>query len=274
MTDRRDAHVDLHTDLPHPARVYDYLLGGKTHFEADRLTAEYGLRLIPSGRNGPVENRAFMTRAVRHLAKEAGIRQFLDIGTGIPSSPNVHEVAQEVDPAARIVYVDNDPIVLVHARALMRSTPQGATRYVDADMRDPDDVIGQVRKADVFDLDQPIGLLLVAVMHLLRNLDQAYESTSRLVDAMPAGSFLVLSHLTDELAYERMHALSTAYAARGLMLVPRDRAQIEAFFTGLKLVRPGLVYVNRWRPDPPRPADDPEYDATVSILGAVARKPD
>jgi hypothetical protein len=272
MPEQRATPYEVRTDVPHPARVYDYLLGGKTNFDADRKTAE-GLRVLPDARNGPLENRAFMARAIRHLVQEAGVRQFLDVGAGIPRAPNVHDVAQGTDPAARIVYVDNDPLVLVHGRALMRSNTAGAVRFLEADLRDPDDIVNQVRKADVFDFDKPVGLLVLAVTHLLRSLDEAYDCTAQLVAALPPGSFLVLSHLTDELAYERMHNLSRVYAEHGITLVPRSRAEIEAFFDGLKLVRPGLQFVNRWRPDPPKPAEDAEYDATVSVLGAVAHKP-
>lgn len=273
MPEQRAAPYEVRTDVPHPARVYDYLLGGKTNFDADRKTAEEGLRVLPDARNGPLENRAFMTRVVRHLVQESGVRQFLDIGAGLPMPPNTHDVAQAADPAARIVYVDNDPLVLVHGRALMRSSTAGTVRFLEADLRDPDDIVNQVRKSDVFDFDHPVALLALAVAHLLRSLDEAYDCTAQLVAAMPPGSFLVLSHITDELAYDRMQNLSRVYAERGITLIPRSRAEIEAFFDGLKLVRPGLQFVNRWRPDPPKPAEDPEYDATVSVLGAVARKP-
>jgi hypothetical protein len=266
--------VDLHTDRPHPARVYDYLLGGKDNFAADRNAAEQALAVNPTGRAGPVENRAFMIRAVRYLAAEAGITQFLDVGTGIPTSPNVHEVAQSIVPDARIAYADNDPIVLAHARALMNSSPEGRTIYIDGDMREPDSVLGASGLADVIDLTRPVGLLLVAVMHLVEDLDQAYSYCRQYVAAMPPGSYLVLTHLSDELAPERLRGVSENMRQRGMTLIPRSKASIERFFDGLELVDPGVVVANRWRPDAgTAAADDPAYDADVSIYGGIARKP-
>jgi hypothetical protein len=268
------APVDLHTDRPHPARVYDYLLGGKDNFAADRQAAEEALAVNPTGRAGPVENRAFMIRAVRYLAAEAGIRQFLDIGTGIPTSPNVHEVAQSVAPAARIAYADNDPVVLSHARALMSSTPEGKTLYVDGDMREPDSILSDHALSEVIEPSRPVGLLLIAVMHLIRDLDEAYGYCRQYVAALPPGSFLVLTHLTDDLAPERLRGVSESMRQRGMTLVPRGKTQIERFFDGLDLVEPGIQIVNRWRPDAGiARGSDPGYDADVSIYGGVARKP-
>src|SRR5688572_19353551 len=177
--------VDLHTDRPHPARVYDYLLGGKDNFEADRIAAEQGLKANPDGRIPPRENRAFLGRAVRYLAAEAGIRQFLDIGTGIPTAPNVHQVAQSVAPDARIVYVDNDPMVLTHARALLTGDPAGRTEYIDSDLHDIDAILGSPTLRSTIDLDQPVALLLIAVMHLVGDDDDPYGIVTRLLDALP-----------------------------------------------------------------------------------------
>jgi hypothetical protein len=268
-----DAPLDLHTDIPHPARVYDYMLGGKDNFEADRNTAAHALAANPTGRAGPLANRAFMVRAVRYLAAEAGIRQFLDIGTGIPTSPNVHEVAQGIAPGCRIAYADNDPIVLAHARALMSSSPEGRTVYIDGDMRQPDSILDSPALREVLDLSQPVGLLMIAVLHLIDDLDQAYECCRQYVAAMPPGSYLVLTHLTDDLAPERIRAVSQTMRQRGMILVPRSAAEIGRFLDGLDLVPPGLEIVHRWRPDPGSRVTDSGYDADVSIFGGVARKP-
>jgi len=266
--------VELDTDRPHPARVYDYLLGGKSNFEADRRAAEASLKANPTGRTGPLENRAFMLRAVRHLAAEAGIRQFLDIGTGIPTSPNVHEVAQRIAPAARIVYADNDPIVLSHARALMSSSPEGETAYIEGDMRSPKTVLDAPELRAVLDFDQPIGLLLIATMHLLDDLREAYDVCGEFVASMPAGSHLVLTHLTGDFAPEQMAGVSASYARRGMTLVPRAKAEITRFFDGMEPVAPGVEVVHRWRPEMRRPGDvggAGVTDAEVSIYGGVAR---
>jgi len=266
--------VELRTDRPHPARVYDYLLGGKTNFDADRQAAEAALELNPTGAAGPVENRRFMTRAVRYLATETGIRQFLDIGTGIPTPPNVHETAQTIDPAARVVYVDNDPIVLAHARALMTSTPQGRTLYLNGDLREPHHILNNPDLQQTLDFDKPIGLLLIATLHLVRDIDDARRYCKTFIQAMPAGSFLALSHLTTDLAPERMLAVSESMRQRGMTLVPRPKAAIKEFLTGLEILDPGLVSVHRWRPDPGNPPrEDPDYDAAVSFYGAIARIP-
>jgi hypothetical protein len=264
--------VDLHTDRPHPARVYDYLLGGKDNFEADRAAAEEGIRANPASRIPPRENRAFLGRAVRYLAGEAGIRQFLDIGTGIPTTPNVHQVAQRVAPDARVVYVDNDPIVLAHARALMTGTPQGRTEYIDADIRDVDAILDAPGLRATIDRDQPIALLLIAILHFVGDADDPYGIVKRLVDALPSGSYLAISHLTgdfDAAAWERVAAI---YRRTGVTMQVRPKPQIERFFEGLELVEPGLEVLTRWRPDPD---EDPDRatDTQVAVYGAVARKP-
>jgi hypothetical protein len=215
-----------------------------------------------------------MVRAVRYLAAEAGIRQFLDIGTGIPTSPNVHEVAQSAAPASRIAYADNDPVVLAHARALMNSGPDGRTVYIDGDMRVPDSILNAPALSEVLDLSRPVGLLLIAVLHLIDDAEEAYGYCRRYVAAMPSGSYLVVTHLSDDLAPERIRNVSQSMRQRGMTLVPRSKAGIERFFDGLDLVEPGLELAHRWRPDPGTASGrDPGYDADVSIYGAVARKP-
>jgi S-adenosyl methyltransferase len=263
--------VDLHTDRPHPARVYDFLLGGKDNFPADRAAAEQGLKANPNSRIPPRENRAFLRRAIAYLAREAGIRQFLDIGTGIPTSPNVHEVAQAVAPAARVVYVDNDPIVLAHARALLTSSPEGRTEYIDADLRDTDRILTSPELRQVLDLDQPVGLLLVAIMHFVADSDDPYGISRRLLDALPSGSYLALSHLTGDFDPQAWEGVAAVYRRSGVIMQVRSRGDVERFFDGLELVDPGVVSVPRWRPDPDVQGDPPT-DAQVSVYGGVARK--
>ncbi|WP_238016160.1 SAM-dependent methyltransferase [Dactylosporangium sp. AC04546] len=262
--------VDLQTDRPHPARVYDYLLGGKDNFPADRTAAEAGLKANPNSRMPPRENRNFLRRAVEYLAREQGIRQFLDIGTGIPTSPNVHEVAQAIAPDSRIVYVDNDPIVLAHARALLTSKPEGRTEYIDADLRDVDRILNAPALREVIDFNQPVGLLLIAIMHFVGDADKPYEIVERLVDALPSGSFLTLTHLTgdfDAAAWDRVAAI---YAKQGVTMQVRPHDDIARFFTGLELVEPGLPIVTKWRPDADVNPD--ATDTQVAVYGGMARK--
>jgi hypothetical protein len=272
--DRSEAQpVDLRTDRPHPARVYDYLLGGKDNFPADRAAAAQGMQANPNSLIPPRENRAFLRRAVRYLAAEAGVSQFLDIGTGIPTSPNVHEVAQEVTPAARIVYVDNDPIVLVHARARLTSSPEGRTAYIDADLRDVDRILRSPQLLATLDLDQPVALLLIAIMHFIPDSDDPYGVARRLLDALPSGSYLALSHLTGDFDPEAWEGVAAVYRKSGVIMRVRSRPEIERFFDGLDLVEPGLVSLPHWRPDPATGEADRPTDAQVSVYGGVARKP-
>jgi len=264
--------VDLQTDRPHPARVYDYLLGGKDNYAADRESAAAGLRANPNSRVPPRENRAFLRRAVRYLAGEAGISQFLDIGTGIPTSPNVHEVAQEIQPRARIVYVDNDPIVLAQARALLTTGPAGETAYIDADLRDIDAILGSASLRRTLDLSQPVGLLLIAVMHFIPDEDDPWALTARLLAALPSGSFLALSHLTGDFDPAAWEGVVAVYRRSGVTMQVRPKPDIERFFAGLDLIDPGVVSLPKWRPDP-RHVGSPSSDAAVSVYGGVARKP-
>jgi hypothetical protein len=264
--------VDLQTDRPHPARVYDYLLGGKDNFAADRAAAEAGLRANPNSRIPPRANRAFLGRAVRYLAGEAGISQFLDIGTGIPTSPNVHEVAQAVEPAARIVYVDNDPIVLTQARALLTTGPQGRTAYIDADLRDIDAILGSPDLRRTLDLSQPVGLLLLAVMHFIPDEDDPWALAARLLAALPSGSYLALSHLTGDFDPAAWAGVVAVYRRSGVTMQVRPKPDVERFFGGLDLIDPGVVSLPQWRPDP-SDVGRPPSDAAVSVYGGVARKP-
>jgi len=264
--------VDLQTDQPHPARVYDYLLGGKDNFAADRAAAEAGLRANPNSRIPPRENRAFLGRAVRYLAGEAGISQFLDIGTGIPTSPNVHEVAQGIEPRARIVYVDNDPIVLTQARALLTTGPEGRTAYIDADLRDVDAILGSAELQRTLDLRQPVGLLLIAVMHFIPDEDDPWALAARLLAALPSGSYLALSHLTGDFDPAAWAGVVAVYRRSGVTMQVRPKPDVERFFAGLDLIDPGVVSLPRWRPDP-SDVGSPPGDAAVSVYGGVARKP-
>ncbi len=231
----------LNTSVAHPARRYDYWLGGKDNFPADREAGDAVAAAFPSVRVGVIENRRFLCRAVRFLAEEVGIRQFLDIGTGIPTSPNVHEVAQSIAPESHVVYVDNDPIVLVHARALLTSSPEGATAYIDADLREPDKIIGHPELLGALDLQQPVALMLVAILHFIVDADDPYGIVARLVEALPSGSYMVVSHVTNDLmppgVFERIDA---ANVAGGIPFRFRTRDEFARFFEGLELVPPGI----------------------------------
>jgi hypothetical protein len=264
--------IDLQTDRPHSARVYDYLLGGKDNFPADREVAEADLRANPASRVGPRQNRAFLCRAVRFLAAEAGIRQFLDVGTGIPTSPNTHEVAQGVAPECRIVYVDNDPIVLAHARARLASSSEGRTQYIDADLREPQRILDSPQLRQTLDLGQPVGLLLFATMHLVPDELDPYGIVARLVDPLVPGSYLALSQITPDFAPEAWERTKEIAGRGGVTMRPRSRTDIARYFTGLEIVEPGLQVVHRWRPDPDENPDEIP-DALVSMYGGVARKP-
>ena len=257
---------------PHPARMYDYGLGGKNHFAADRAVADQVLAAVPTLRTVARENRWFLGRAVRFLAAEAGIRQFLDIGSGLPATGNVHEVAQSVDPAARVVYVDNDPLVLVHARALLASAPEGRTGYIQDDLRDPASILASPILRETLDLRQPVALVLCAVLHFLADEDDPAGIVATLLGALPSGSYLVASHATTEHSNpEEAAAALRAYRAPGVTFQPRDSDVFARLaFSGLDLVPPGVVLVSEWHPDDkgPRPSS-----AEVGMYGGVARKP-
>ena len=206
----------LDTSRPHPARVYDYLIGGKSNFAADRALAEKMLQETPGLRTAARENRAFLGRAVQYLAGEAGVRQFLDIGTGLPTVDNVHEVAQRIAPESRVVYADNDPMVLAHARELLTSAPEGRTAYVHADLRDPARILADPRVRDVLDFGRPVALVLVAVLHFLPDEDKPAEVVAALLDALPSGSYLVASHTALDHAPAPVAAMERAARAGGI----------------------------------------------------------
>ncbi|WP_300609952.1 SAM-dependent methyltransferase [Trebonia sp.] len=252
------------TNVPHQARVYDYWLGGKDNFTVDRATGDLALEANPDIIMGVRANRDFLIRAVRYLAGEAGIRQFLDIGTGIPTANNTHEVAQAVAPDSRVVYVDKDPIVLAHARALLTSTEQGTCAYLDADANDPDTIL--MLAEHTLDFSQPVAVTMLAILQVLRD---PYAVVERLMQAVPSGSYLAISIPASDIDAERQAAAAVHLAAGspGVTLTFRSRPEVERFFAGLELVEPGVTTANRWRPLPETP--DRELPAYV----AVGRKP-
>jgi len=256
----------LDTSVAHPARVYDYWLGGKDNFAADREAAERVLAVTPGLRFRVRANRAFLGRATRYLAAEAGIRQFLDIGTGIPTADNTHEVAQRAAPDSRVVYVDNDPIVLLHAQALLRSSPQGATDYLQADLRDPGMILD--RAAAVLDFGQPVAVMLLGVLHLIQDSEDPWHIVASLMAATPSCSYLTISHPAIDIHHAQANAQRVYNERVSTPQTLRTREQVARFFTGLKLVEPGLVQVHQWRPDP----SDFAPAGVVSAHGGVARK--
>ncbi|MFF4569544.1 SAM-dependent methyltransferase [Streptomyces sp. NPDC001410] len=254
---------EIDTSRPHPARIYDYLLGGKDNYDVDRRAGDELAAAAPEVRIGLQANRAFLRRAVRYLVS-SGIRQILDIGTGLPTSPNVHEIAHELAPDARVAYVDNDPIVAAHANALLSSS--GATSVVLADVRDPQAIVNHPEVRRAIDFDRPVALLLVAVLHFLTDAEKPAQAVAALRDALPAGSFLVLSHATGDFADRS--AAQAVYNKATATLNLRSRAEVEGFFDGFELVEPGLAQVPFWRPDTP----PPPRSAEIGFYGGVARK--
>ena len=259
--------AEIDTSVAHPARVYDYWLGGKDNFAADREAGDRVLAATPGLRERVRANRAFLVRAVRYLAGEAGIRQFLDIGTGIPSANNTHEVAQQAAPDSRIVYVDNDPIVLTHARALLAGGPEGSIQYIDGDVRDVASITGAA--ARTLDFTRPTALLLLGILHLIQDAEGPHELVARLMDALPSGSYLVISHPASDIHPGQAEAQRRYNERVSTPQTLRTRAEVSRFFEGQDLVPPGLVYVHTWRPGP----DDIVPPDSVSAYGGVARKP-
>lgn len=269
MTDDPGLSTGTNIDLsvPQSARIWNYWLGGKDHFEVDRAAGDGVLARIPDIALGARGERAFLMRVVRYLVAEAGIRQFLDVGTGLPTQNNVHEVAQSLDPTCRVVYVDNDPLVMVHARALLVGASEGATEYVEADLREPEAILAAA--AQTLDFDQPIGLMLLGVVNHLMDDDEAYRVVARLVAALPAGSYLVLSHSTAEIHGELMLEVMRETTERGgTPIRARDRGEIARFFDGIELLAPGVVSCSRWRPEETGEAAPVE----VYLFGGVGRK--
>ncbi|WP_246115603.1 SAM-dependent methyltransferase [Trebonia kvetii] len=260
-----DSRLDI--SVAHIARVYNYWLGGKDHFAADRAAGEATIGVYPGIQQSARANRAFLARAVRYLAETEGIRQFLDIGTGLPTANNTHEVAQAAAPDSRIVYVDNDPLVLAHARALLTSTPQGATAYLDADLRDTRKILEQA--AGVLDFGQPVAIMLIAILHYIPDLGEARDIVARLLAAVPADSFLVVSHAGSDLFPDEIAAFEKNLNDHlpGDTHVARPRGQVSLFFEHTTLLEPGVVRVSEWRPETAEEAERP-----TTLWGGIGRK--
>jgi len=254
------------TSVAHVARVYDYWLGGKDNFAADRAAGDQAISAFPDIALSARSNRAFLARAVRYLAEEAGIRQFLDIGTGIPTSNNTHEVAQSVAPECRVVYADNDPVVLAHARALLASHPRGATEYIDADLRDPQKILSAA--AELLDFSQPVAVMLMAILQHIGDDQGPYEIVSTLLGAMPPGSYLALSHPASDIDAESMAKMAEVLnKSMAEKVTFRPRPAVAEFFTALDLVDPGMVQASKWRP-----RSDAEAASPAALWAGVARK--
>ena len=234
--------------MAHSARVYDYILGGKDNFEVDRQAAEAATAAQPHLATAMRENRAVMRRIVAFLAGEAGIRQFLDIGTGLPTSPNVHEIAGAAHPDARVVYVDNDPIVLAHARALLTGGGERSIAYIDADAREPDRILGAPELRATLDLSEPVALLLFGILHFIPDEDDPYGMVAALLASLPAGSYLAIQHPTSDF-YEPGRGAAAAYSNAGIPFRYRTRAEFSRFVDGLDLVPPGIQPMAEWRPE-------------------------
>jgi hypothetical protein len=259
------------TGTAHVARVYDYWLGGKDNFEADRRYGDDLERRVPSIRITARMNRLFLGRAVRYLTAEAGVRQFLDIGTGLPTADNTHQVAQGIATESRVVYTDNDPMVLAHARALLTSSADGKTAYLDADLRNPRDILDSKELTETLDLTQPVAIMLLAVLHLVSDDEVAYPTIETLLNAMPSGSYLVISHATGDFwSQDRVDAANATNKAHNVDFRFRSHDEVSRFFAGLELVEPGIVPVTQWRPDDGSPTAEPEDS---NLWAGVGRKP-
>lgn len=285
MTDRSATPAGPHdeADIPavidphvaHVARTYDYILGGKDNFAVDREAAERLSEVFPGGletaRRDVRAQRSFLERAVRYLIEEAGVHQFLDIGTGIPNADNVNGVAQQLAPASRIVYVDNDPMVLAHAHTLLKSTPEGATAFIEGDLRQPEAVLERARQT--LDFNEPIGLMLVGILHVTADADDPYAIVARLAAALPSNSYLAISHLPKDIAPEAMAEMEKrSHQMMRQPFVMRTHAQVVRFFDGLELLDPGVVPVDDWHPDPGVPDSTGVWEKTP-LYGGVGRKP-
>ncbi len=263
-----DERPTFDTSVAHQARMYNYWLGGKDNYAADRQAAERVIQAYPDILIGVRAQRAFLGRVVRYLAAEPGIRQFLDIGTGIPTADNTHEVAQSAVPESRIVYVDNDPIVLAHARALLTSSPEGATDYIDADLRDPETILREA--ARTLDFSRPVAVMLLGILQAIPDTGQPWEIVARLMAAVPSGSYLAIVHPAIDIAADEMAEAQRRYnESTNAPIKMRTQEEVARFFGGLNLVDPGLVQLHRWRPGPAGP--EPRHD--VAAYGGVGRKP-
>ncbi len=269
ITPTQPAPVDLDTRVAHPARMYDYILGGKDNFAADQAAAQAVMAANPHVATAMRENRAVMRRMAAYLARDRGIRQFLDIGTGLPTSPNMHEVVQTIAPQARIVYVDNDPIVLAHARALLSSSSDGTCAYLDADLRAPDKILADPQLLRTLDLSRPTALMLFGIVHFLPDSDDPYGIVARLVSALAPGSYLAIQHATADF-YPPGGGTAEAYNRAGIAFQYRTRDEFGRFLAGLHPVPPGIVPMAEWRAgDEPQPRPSP---LEAGGYAAVARK--
>ena len=256
----------MDTSVPHSARLWNYWLGGKDNFASDRAAGDEIAKRLPSIIDLAVADRAFLGRMVRHLVADEGIRQILDIGTGLPTADNTHQVAQSIAPESRIVYVDNDPLVLVHARALLASSPEGATHYIEADLNDPETILREARHT--LDFDKPVAITLLGIMHFILDDEQAREVVRQLVDAVPSGSYLAIAHGCHDINRTEADDIVSYWNEYGTpKIVYRSSAEIARFFDGLDLLSPGVVPCSRWRPG----SNDPDID--VNQYCGVARKP-
>jgi hypothetical protein len=261
---------ELRTDVPHLARMSDYYLGGKDNYPPDRQAAEQFLKVFPDIALTIQENRAFLGRVTR-FAVNSGVRQFLDIGSGIPTSPNIHEIAQSVAQDCRVIYVDHDPIVLAHTRALLASAPEGRATILDADLREPEAIFASAVLRDTFDLTQPVALSMAAVLHFIPDSDDPYGLVRRYLDALPGGSFLTISHGNREASPKTSEQGAQVYRNSGFKASVRSLPAIERFFDGLRLVDPGFVYIHRWRPESSAAAE--LADSHANLCGGVAQLP-
>ncbi|MFD0856225.1 SAM-dependent methyltransferase [Actinomadura adrarensis] len=266
-----DIHAEqpeINTEVPHVARIWNYWLGGKDNYEADRAVGDQITQMLPTVPVLARASRQLLVRAVTYLAGEAGVRQFLDVGTGLPTENNTHEVAQAVAPDARIVYVDHDPLVLLHAQALLTSTPEGTCDYVHADLREPERILEAA--ARTLDFSEPIALLLMGIVEFITDDEEAYGIVRRLVDGLPSGSHLVMYDGTNVVHGAESDRIVEVWNASGnAPLVLRTPEQIGRFFDGLEILEPGVVSVSRWRPEPSELGEPEEVDG----FGAVGRKP-
>jgi O-methyltransferase involved in polyketide biosynthesis len=262
----------LDTTVPHSARVWNYLLGGKDNFAVDREAGDQYRAVFPDIMDIARADRAFLGRAVRYLAGEVGIRQFLDVGTGLPTLDNTHEVAQRVAPESRIVYVDNDPLVLAHARALLTSSPEGACNYIDADLREPDKILEAA--AQTLDFTRPIAIMLLGILHFVSDTGEVQAIIDRLVDAVPSGSHLALTHATLELGGQANAEAQASWNEKAAVpLTPRTRQQLATLVGKLEVLEPGIVTMNQWRPDEAAPRQPDGSLTEVAGYCVVARKP-
>ncbi|BCY08545.1 hypothetical protein L3i22_036330 [Actinoplanes sp. L3-i22] len=262
---------EIDPTVAHPARRYNYWLGGTDNFAADRASGDELEKLFPKVRLGALANRALLGRATRFLAADAGIRQFLDIGTGLPTVDNTHEVAQRHAPSSRVVYVDNDPLVAVHAQSLLNSSSAGRTSYIESDLNDPEAILGHPALQATLDLTQPVGLMLIAVLHFIHGDGAAKPIVEHLLDALPAGSYLVATHATSDFGTPQQQALYRQLVEQGRSDVwTRPRDEFAGLFDGLELVDPGVVPASEWRPEPG--TDIPDR-SDINVWTAVGRKP-